>query len=100
MNNRNALLDQALGVIRARRTEALEYGFELIGVIGSVARGDSRPESDVDVVYAVVGEASLFDLGGLLMDLQDDLHRKVDLVDLNHVRPRVRAIMERDLVLA
>jgi predicted nucleotidyltransferase len=95
-----SLLDQALVAIRARRDEARAKGLDLIGVIGSVARGEGRPDSDVDVVYAVVGPASLLDLGGLQMDLQDDLQRPVDMVDLNHIRPRVRVIMERDLVLA
>ena len=96
----SALLEQALTAIRARREEARASGLDLIGVIGSIARGDARPDSDVDVVYAVVGPASLFDLGALQMDLQDDLQRPVDMVDLNQIRPRVRAIMERDLVLA
>ncbi|WP_397403683.1 nucleotidyltransferase family protein [Phenylobacterium sp.] len=95
-----ALLEQALAAIRAHREEARASGLDLIGVIGSVARGDARPDSDVDIVYAVVGHASLLDLGGLQMDLQDQLRRPVDMVDLNQVRPRVRAIMERDLVLA
>ena len=94
------LLEQALKVIREHREEARAKGLDLIGVIGSVARGDSRPDSDVDVVYSVVGPASLFDLGGLQMDLQDELQRPVDMVDLDQIRPRVRAIMERDLVLA
>jgi len=96
----SALLERALTAIRARREEARASGLDLVGVIGSVARGDARPDSDVDVVYAVVGRASLLDLGGLQMDLQDDLQRPVDMVDLNQIRPRVRAIMERDLVLA
>ena len=94
------LLERALTAIRAHREDARAKGLELIGVIGSVARGDGRADSDVDVVYAVVGNASLLDLGGLQMDLQDELERPVDMVDLDHVRPRVRAIMERDLVLA
>ena len=94
------LLEKALAVIRAHRQEARAKGLDLIGVIGSVARGEVGPDSDVDVVYAVVGHASLMDLGGLQMDLQDELERPVDMVDLNYVRPRVRAIMERDLVLA
>ena len=94
------LLEKALAAIRAHRPEARAKGLDLIGVIGSVARGEVGPDSDVDVVYAVVGRASLMDLGGLQMDLQDELERPVDMVDLNFVRPRVRAIMERDLVLA
>jgi uncharacterized protein len=94
------LLDQALQAIRTRRSEAIAHGIELVGVVGSVARGDARPESDVDVVYRVVGKANLFDIGGILMDLQDALGRRVDMVDLAVVKPRLRAAMERDLVRA
>ncbi|WP_293901393.1 nucleotidyltransferase domain-containing protein [Phenylobacterium sp.] len=94
------LLEQALEAIRAKRADARDHGIDLIGVVGSVARGEAKPESDVDVAYAVVGPASLFDLGGILMDLQDELGRKADMVDLAGVRPRMRAHMERDLVRA
>ena len=95
-----ALLDQALAAIRARRAGARAHGVDLIGIVGSVARGEAHPQSDVDVAYGLIGRASLFDLGGILMDLQDDLGRKVDLVDLERVKPRLRTAMERDLVRA
>ena len=95
-----ALLAQALVAIRAHRVEARDRGVELLGVVGSVARGECGPDSDVDVAYAIVGEPSLFDLGGILMDIQDDIQRRVDLVDLARVKPRFRAEMERDLVRA
>ena len=94
------LLDQALAVIRARRADALDRGVDLLGVIGSVARSEAGPESDVDVAYAIIGKPSLFDLGGILMDLQDDLQRRVDLVDVNRVKLRFRPAIERDLVRA
>jgi uncharacterized protein len=96
----NALLERALDAIRARQAAARAEGVELIGVVGSVARGDDGPQSDVDVAYAVVGRASLFGLGAILMDLQDDLQRQVDMVDLAQVKPRLRTLMERDLVRA
>jgi predicted nucleotidyltransferase len=96
----DALLDQALTAIRTHRAEARGRGIELLGVVGSVARGEAGPESDVDVAYAVVGEPSLFDLGGILMDIQDDLQRRVDLVDIARVKPSFRTDVERDLVRA
>ena len=95
-----ALLEQALAAIRAHRDEARASGLELIGVIGSVARGDARPDSDVDIAYAIIGQPSLFDLGGILMDFQDDLQRRVDLVDINRVKPAFREDVARDLVRA
>ena len=61
------------------------------------ARGEARSDSDVDILYEIVGKPTLFDLGGLLMDLQDELGRNVDLVDRGMVKPRIRAVMERDL---
>ncbi|MBL8773790.1 MAG: nucleotidyltransferase domain-containing protein [Phenylobacterium sp.] len=95
-----SLLEQALVVIRSRRGDAREHGIELLGVVGSVARGEARPDSDVDVAYAIVGKSSLFDLGGLAMDIQGDLGRRVDMVDLTRLKPAFRASMERDLVRA
>ncbi|WP_397421793.1 nucleotidyltransferase family protein [Phenylobacterium sp.] len=91
-------LQEALGAVRRRQAQAAATGIELVGVVGSVARGDDNPNSDVDVAYRVVGPADLFDLGGLLMDLRDDLHGPVDLVDIDHARPRMKARLERDLV--
>ena len=93
-----SLLDSALAAVLSHRDSARTLGVELIGVFGSVARGEAGPESDVDIAYDIVGAATLFGLGELAMDLQDHLGRKVDLVDISQVRPRVRAAVERDLV--
>ena len=92
------LLTQSLEAIRARRASAQAQGVQLIGVFGSVARGEANDESDVDVAYEIVGKASLFDVGGILMDLEEALGHHVDMVDLAHVKPRLRVLMERDLV--
>ncbi len=42
-------------------------------VFGSVARGEDRDDSDLDILVDPLAETTLFDLGGLLMDLQDAL---------------------------
>ena len=91
-------LQQALQAVRDRHGQAKAHGVELLGVVGSVARGEDRPDSDVDIAYRIVGRASLFDLGGIQMDMQDDLRGRVDLVDLDNVKPSIRAHLERDLV--
>lgn len=93
-------LGEVLEVVRAHRDRARSRGIELLGVVGSVARGEARADSDVDILYTITGRPTLFDLGGLLMDLQDELGRRVDLVDRDHVRPRMRAELERDLAAA
>ena len=94
------ILASALETIRTLKTEARRRGVVLVGVTGSVARGEAGPASDVDVVYEVAGRPTLFDLGELSMDIKEQLGREVDLIDLRHVKPRLREAMERDLVRA
>lgn len=50
-------------------------------LFGSILRTDFGPDSDVDVLVEFVPEAhvSLFDLGGMLMELRQILGREVDL---------------------
>jgi len=59
---------------------AAKYGAYNVRVFGSVARGMADETSDVDFLVDLEEGRSLFDLGGLLMDLQDMLERKVDVV--------------------
>ena len=70
--------------IKKRKKEILalaaKYGASDIRVFGSVARGEAGADSDVDFLVSLEQGRSLFDLGGLLMDLQSLLHRKVDIV--------------------
>jgi uncharacterized protein len=98
MDRPQTLLDQVLETLRAFRPQAREAGVELVGVVGSVARGEATSESDVDVVFDVMGRLDYFQLGGLQQDLQDAVGRKVDLVDRAMMVPERWAWMSRDLV--
>jgi uncharacterized protein len=59
---------------------AAKRGAFNIRVFGSVARGEADSKSDVDFLVDLEDGRSLFDLGGLLMDLQKLLGRNVDVV--------------------
>jgi predicted nucleotidyltransferase len=59
---------------------AAKRGAFNVRVFGSVARGEANPDSDVDFLVDMEDGRSLFDLGGLLYDLQELLQRKVDVV--------------------
>ncbi|MEN6356630.1 MAG: nucleotidyltransferase family protein [Armatimonadota bacterium] len=70
--------------IEARRDDILRaaaaHGASNVRIFGSVAKGEAGPESDVDVLVDLEPDRSLFDLGGLLIDLQEILGRRVDVV--------------------
>jgi predicted nucleotidyltransferase len=89
-------------LLRDKRPEILriatQHGALNIRVFGSVARGEARPESDVDFLVDVEAGRSLLDLGGLLMDLRDLLHCPVDVVTEKGLRQRVRERVLREAV--
>jgi len=56
------------------------HGAANVRVCGSVARGDARPGSDIDLVVDMAGERDLLDLSELVLDLQRELGRPVEVL--------------------
>jgi hypothetical protein len=69
---------------------ATKYGAFNVRIFGSVARREADAESDIDFLVEMEPERSLFDLGGLLMELQEILGCNVDVVTSNGLRQRIR----------
>ncbi|HEV7229312.1 nucleotidyltransferase family protein [Brevundimonas sp.] len=93
------VLEEVLDVLRRKREIVRAHKFDIVGVFGSVARGEAGPESDVDIVIkAIVPEVSLFDMGWVWSELNEALGRDISLVELDPLPPRFRAAVERDLV--
>lgn len=65
-------------------------GAKNIRLFGSMARNDARATSDVDFLVEMEKGQSAFALGSLLLDLQDLLGRKVDLVTPNSLHSAIR----------
>jgi len=77
---------------------ANKHGATDVRVFGSAARGEADELSDIDFLVRMMPGRSLFDLGALLMDLQDLLGRRVDVVTERGLRPRMRERVLRDAV--
>lgn len=75
-----------LADLHARREELLaiasRHGARDVRVIGSVARGQARPDSDVDFLVEMEPERTVLDLSGFILDLQQALGRKVDVIEV------------------
>jgi hypothetical protein len=71
-------------ILKNKREEILRTaaarGAYNVRIFGSVARDEAGPDSDVDFLVDLEPGRNLFDLGGLLMDLQGIFQRKVDVV--------------------
>ncbi len=77
---------------------AAKRGARNIRVFGSVARGESDARSDIDFLVDLEPDRSLFDLSGLLIDLQAVLQIEVDVVTERGLRARVRERVLREAV--
>jgi uncharacterized protein len=69
---------------------AEKYGAYNVRVFGSIARREADAESDVDFLVDMEPGRTLFDIGGLLMDLQELLGCNVDVVTEDSLRKRIR----------
>ena len=89
-------------LLKGQREEILRlatrYGAKNIRVFGSVVRGEADEQSDVDFLVEMEPGRSLLDMGGLLMDLQGLLGRKVDVVSERGLRTRIRERVLREAV--
>jgi predicted nucleotidyltransferase len=88
----NALkLDEVVMPNRDRILQtAAQHGAHRIRVFGSVARRQDDANSDIDFLVEMEPGRSLFDLGGLLMDLEQLLNTKVDVVTERGLKERIR----------
>ena len=67
-------------------------------VFGSTARGENRPDSDVDILVRFDKIRGLFAFVGTKLDLEDELGKKVDLVEMGALRKEFREGVDHDKI--
>jgi predicted nucleotidyltransferase len=81
--------------LQQKRTQIMQiaarYGAHNLRLFGSVARGDDSAGSDVDLLVEMEPDRSLLDIVGLGQDLEELLHRKVDVLTDASLHPALRA---------
>ncbi len=65
-------------------------GVTKAAIFGSVARGEAKKNSDIDILVKLPKSMSLLDFVGLKLDLEEKLGRKVDLVEYAAIHPLLK----------
>jgi predicted nucleotidyltransferase len=97
---RTATLADAISTLRSRQAELEGRGITGASVFGSTARGEERPDSDIDIVVDISPDVrmSLTGFAVLQADLEDMLGCKVDLVEWRNLKPHLLSSIRRDAV--
>jgi predicted nucleotidyltransferase len=97
----SAELSHALEVLRTHEPELRRMGVKHVAVFGSVARGEARAESDIDVLVDLDPETpiGLFEYAGLRLHISH-LLGKADVANRKTLKPLLRDSILRDAVNA
>ena len=89
---------RVLALLRANRSRLADrYGVRELAVFGSVARGEATETSDVDLIVEFDPDRiTLTSFLDFTDDLEALLHRRVDVVSLLKLTPRLRAHVEAE----
>jgi hypothetical protein len=77
---------------------AARHGARNVRVFGSVARGEARPDSDIDILVELEPGRSLLDLVALKQDLEDLLGREIDVLTEAALSPSLRDAVLKEAV--
>ena len=76
-----------------------QYGVKTLAVFGSMARGDDREASDVDVLVTFEGKPTFSAFMGLKLDLETLCGRRVDLLTPKSLSPAMQPVIEQEAIL-
>lgn len=100
--------EQLLTRLREMKRRYEPEGFIILGAFGSRARGDNRPDSDLDILYRL--DQRFFEVHtgwaveGRLVDIQEELRAffgfRIDLADSDALRPAAKDLILPEAVRA
>jgi uncharacterized protein len=89
---------KVLSLIREHRPDLAQFGVKSLGVFGSVARGDTHPCSDVDILVEFEGRATFDRFMNTKYYLEELLGCRVDLVMPSAIKPQMKPYIMQELI--
>lgn len=84
--------------LEEHREDLTVFGVKSLALFGSVAQGEARPESDLDVLVEFKGPATFDWYMGLKFFLEELFGCRVDLVTRKALKPRLRPYVEKEAI--
>ena len=78
-----------------------KFHIKSIGIFGSYVRGENNTDSDIDILVVFKkGKETFKNYMGLKFFLEDNLHKKIDLIIESTLKPIVKDIILREVIYA
>jgi len=93
---------QILALLKKHESELHNRGVRQIALFGSAARGEARPDSDIDLMVEIDPKApvGVFEYVGIVQYLEDLFSTRIDVANRESLKPLVRPAAEREAVYA
>ncbi|RBP16867.1 hypothetical protein DFR50_104145 [Roseiarcus fermentans] len=94
--------DEIIKTLQAREGDLRARGVTHAALFGSVARGEQRPDSDIDILVDLDPDivATMFDYAGVKDYVASLFHTSVDVIDRDALKPRLRRRVATDAIYA
>jgi predicted nucleotidyltransferase len=94
--------DQIIQRLKEREVDLRARGVAHAALFGSHARGDGRPDSDIDIMVEIAPDARIgvFEYAGIVRLIKGMFAVRVDVANREGLKPLVRRSVERDAVYA
>ena len=101
-DNGNMDRERVIATLRGHESELRAAGILRLSLFSSTARGDNRPDSDIDLLAAFddTRRISLLDVVGMEERISRMLGRTVELVEEGTLKPRVQKNIDAEAVRA
>ncbi len=94
--------DQILAILRAHEADLHQRGVTHAALFGSVARGDQRADSDIDIMIETdpALRLSFFAHVGVKLFIADLFSGQVDVVNKKNLKPTLKPLVESEILYA